>query len=196
EETRKRIFDPFFTTKEMERGTGMGLSSAYGIIKNHGGFITVYSEPGQGATFNIYLPASEKKAIADEKPSDELLTGTGTVLLIDDEDMILTVGEEILNLIGYDVITASSGQEAINTYRKNRNRIKMVILDMIMPEMSGSETYNGLKEINPEVTVLLSSGYSLNGKAKDILNSGCDGFIQKPFTMIQLSQKISEILNK
>lgn len=195
EDTRKRIFDPFFTTKEMERGTGMGLSSAYGITKNHGGFITVYSEPGQGSTFNIYLPASEKKAIEDEKPSEELLTGTGTVLLIDDEDMILAVGEELLNLLGYDVMTASSGQEAINAYRNNHDKITIVILDMIMPGMSGSETYNSLKEIDPDVIVLLSSGYSLNGKAKDILNSGCDGFIQKPFTMIQLSQKISEILN-
>ncbi|MCJ7772764.1 MAG: PAS domain S-box protein, partial [Desulfobacterales bacterium] len=196
EETKKKIFDPFFTTKAKQRGTGMGLSSAYGIIKNHNGFINVYSEPGQGSTFYIYLPASEKKVIAIKEPSEELVNGTGTVLLVDDEDMILSVGEKILNMLGYDVMTASSGQEAIDTYRENRDKINLVILDMIMPKMSGSETYDSLKEINPDVTVLLSSGYSLNGKAKDILNKGCAGFIQKPFTMKQLSQKIGGILNK
>ncbi|MCJ7774433.1 MAG: response regulator, partial [Desulfobacterales bacterium] len=196
EEIQKKIFDPFFTTKEKERGTGMGLSSAYGIIKNHKGFINVYSKPGEGSTFNIYLPASEKKAIVIKEPSEELLKGTGTILLVDDEDMILNVGEKILNRIGYEVITASSGHEAIDLYRKNRDRINLVILDMIMPKMSGSETYDSLKAIHPDVTVLLSSGYSLDGRAKDILNKGCDGFIQKPFNMKQLSQKISEILSK
>jgi len=196
EETRKRIFDPFFTTKEMERGTGMGLSSAYGIIKNHGGFITVYSEPGHGSTFGIFLPASKKKAVEDKKSPAKMIKGSGTVLLIDDEDPVLEVGEEILHLLGYEVMTAKKGQDAIHIYRENHENILLVILDMIMPEISSSEVYDELKKINPDIIVLLSSGYSINGKASEMLNSGCDGFIQKPFTMIQLSQKISEILNK
>ncbi|MCJ7771573.1 MAG: response regulator, partial [Desulfobacterales bacterium] len=193
-EIQQKIFNPFFTTKEKERGTGMGLSSTYGIIKNHGGFITVYSEPGHGSTFNIYLPASDKKAINDIKDTTQIVKGSGTILLIDDEKMILTVGKKLINKLGYDVVTASSGQEGISAYEKKPDDINMVILDLIMPGMTGSETFENLKKIDPNAKILLSSGYSLDGKAKEILKKGCDGFIQKPFNINQLSQKLSEIL--
>ncbi len=194
--TQQRIFDPFFTTKEMGRGTGLGLASVYGIIKNHGGFIDVYSEKGEGTTFNIYLPASEKEVDKEKKSQEEVLKGAETVLLVDDEDMIVEVGQEIIENLGYEVLISKSGNEAIEIYKKNYDRIDMVILDMIMPEMGGGETYDKLKEINPGIKVLLSSGYSIDGEATKILERGCNGFIQKPFYMADFSKNIREILDK
>jgi CheY-like chemotaxis protein len=196
-ETRERIFEPFFTTKEMGRGTGLGLASVYGVIKNHGGYINVYSEIDQGTAFTIYLPASRKKIEKQiEKTVATLALGTGTILLIDDEEMIIKVGKELLQELGYDVLSARSGQEAIELYGKNADKIDLVIMDMIMPGMGGGETFDRLKKINPEIKVLLSSGYSINGQASKILERGCDGFIQKPFNLIQLSDKISQIISK
>ena len=194
-ETRERIFEPFFTTKEMGRGTGLGLASVYGVIKNHGGYINVYSEIDQGTTFTIYLPASRKKIEKQiEKTVATLALGTGTILLIDDEEMIIKVGKELLQELGYDVLSARSGQEAMELYEKNADKIDLVIMDMIMPGMGGGETFDRLKKINPDIKVLLSSGYSINGQASKILERGCDGFIQKPFNLIQLSDKISQII--
>jgi len=194
--TIQRIFDPFFTTKEMGRGTGLGLASVYGIIKNHDGIIDVFSKKGDGATFSIYLPASDKQIIEEKEMPRELLKGVEMVLLVDDEDSIVDVGGEILHMMGYQVLSARSGKEAVQLYQKSQATIDIVVLDMIMPEMGGEETYDTLKEINPKVKVLLSSGYSIDGKAKEILEKGCDGFIQKPFTVEELSQKIREILDK
>ncbi|UCD91060.1 MAG: response regulator, partial [Desulfobacterales bacterium] len=196
EATHKRIFYPFFTTKEMGRGTGLGLASAYGIIKNHNGIINVYSEKGEGTTFNIYLPASEKEVIEDKKLVKYVLNGSETVLFVDDEDTIIDVGKSMLEKIGYQVLIAKNGREAIEIYNKNMDKIKIVILDMIMPAMGGGETYDTLKEINPDIKVLLSSGYSINGQATEIIERGCNGFIQKPFNVADLSQKIREILGK
>ena len=196
ETTIQRIFDPFFTTKEMGRGTGLGLASVYGIIKNHDGIIDVFSKKGEGATFSIYLPASDKKIIEEKEMPREILKGVEMVLLVDDEDSIVDVGGEILHMMGYQVLSARSGKEAVELYQKNQATIDIVVLDMIMPEMGGEETHDKLKEINPKVKVLLSSGYSIDGKAKEILEKGCDGFIQKPFTVEELSQKIREILDK
>ena len=196
EATQERIFEPFFTTKKMGRGTGLGLASAYGIIKNHGGFIEVESETGKGAAFHIYLPASTKEVTEEAEAMEEVLTGTETILLVDDELMIIEVGQEILDALGYEVLPAMSGQEAIDVYAANKDAVDMIILDMIMPGMSGGETYDLLKEINPDIRVLLCSGYSLSGQATEILERGCDGFIQKPFKIRELSVKIREILDK
>jgi CheY-like chemotaxis protein len=196
-ETQERIFEPFFTTKEMGRGTGLGLASVYGVIKNHGGYINVYSEIDQGTTFSIYLPASRKKIQKEiEKTVPTVAMGTGTILLIDDEEMIIKVGEELLRELGYEVLSARSGQEAIELYQQNADKIDLVIMDMIMPGMGGGETFDRLKRINPDIKVLLSSGYSINGQASKILERGCDGFIQKPFNLIQLSDKIQGIIVK
>ncbi|MDY6988351.1 MAG: PAS domain S-box protein [Thermodesulfobacteriota bacterium] len=192
--TRQRVFEPFFTTKEMGGGTGLGLASAYGIIKNHGGIIDVYSEPGQGATFNIYLPASEKEIEKDAEPLVDVLEGTETVLLVDDEDMIIEVGREMLTALGYKVIAASSGRRALELYEEKKGEIDMVVLDLVMPDMGGAEVYERLKEISPKVKVLLSSGYSMDDRAQDILKRGCNGFIQKPFNMNELSVKLRQIL--
>ncbi|MES0447488.1 MAG: PAS domain S-box protein, partial [Desulfobacterales bacterium] len=197
ETTQQRIFEPFFTTKEMGRGTGLGLASVYGIIKNHGGFINVYSEKSVGTTFNFYLPASKDQVLEQEKVlSKTVLKGSETILLVDDEDMIIDVSQDILKLLGYNVLTAKSGEEAIQAYKKNQDKIDMVVLDMIMPGMNGGEAYNKLKEINPGIKVLLSSGYSLNEQAVEILERGCNGFIQKPFNTPDLSKKMREILDK
>jgi len=195
-ETQAKIFDPFFTTKEMSRGTGLGLASSYGIIKNHDGFIEVKSQAGQGSTFTISLPASEKDIEIDEyRPFSEIKLGSGMVLLVDDEDIIINVGRQLLEKLGYDVLVAKSGMEAIDILKTQPEDIDLVILDMIMPDMSGGDTFDYLKAINPDIKVLLSSGYSLTGQATDILKRGCNGFIQKPFRMNELSLKIEEILS-
>jgi len=196
-DTQVRIFEPFFTTKEMGRGTGLGLASVYGIIKNHGGYINVYSEVGQGTTFTIYLPASVKSIQPEAKTvAPTVVTGNGTILFVDDEKMIIDVGQELLQELGYDVLTASNGQDAIEIYRQKSAQIDLVIMDLIMPGLSGGETFDRLKKINSQVKVLLSSGYSINGQAAKILERGCDGFIQKPFNLNQLSEKIQGIIAK
>jgi len=193
---QQRIFDPFFSTKDMGRGTGLGLASAYGIIKGHDGYIDVESRKGEGATFSIYLPASEKKIAKAAKITEKLLKGTETVLLVDDEEIILDVGRDLLKAMGCRVIAARDGREAVEMYQKNQDDIDIVILDMIMPNISGGDTYDRMKEIKPHIKVLLSSGYSIDGQATDILNRGCNGFIQKPFTINKLSAAIRQILDK
>ena len=194
-ETQERIFEPFFTTKEMGRGTGLGLASVYGIVKSHGGYINVYSEKERGTVFTIYLPASEKKIVRErDTVAAPIVRGSGTILLIDDEKMILDVGIELLDELGYEVISAMSGNEAVEVFKNDRDKIDLIIMDMIMPGMGGGETYDRLKEIDPDIKVLLSSGYSINGQATKILRRGCDGFIQKPFNMNQLAEKVQEIL--
>ncbi|MBF0559820.1 MAG: PAS domain S-box protein, partial [Nitrospirae bacterium] len=195
ENIQKRIFDPFFTTKELGKGTGLGLASAYGIVRNHGGTINVCSEKGKGATFSIYLPASGKMPVLNKKEPAEIGKKAGTILLVDDQDVVIEIGGEMLKALGYNVLSAKSGNEAIELYNKNKEGVHLVILDMILPTVSGGEIYDKLKEINPNVKVILSSGYSIEGEAAKILERGCDGFIQKPFTMEELSRKIYEVLN-
>jgi two-component system, cell cycle sensor histidine kinase and response regulator CckA len=194
EKTRKRVFEPFFTTKEMGRGTGLGLASVYGIVKGHGGIINVYSEKGHGATFTIYLPASESQRIDQAIDQEKLLEGNETILLIDDEETILEVSKEILETLGYKVILATSGRDALAIYESRKDEIDLIILDMIMPEISGGVLYDALKSINPEVKVILSSGYSMNGQASLIMERGCNAFIQKPFSMNDLAKKVRKVL--
>ena len=194
-ETQQRIFDPFFTTKGVGTGTGLGLASAYGIVSNHQGIIEVDSDKARGTTFTIFLPASDQRAA--EKPSrpTQRLHGNETLLLVDDEEMILNVGTQMLTRLGYTVLTAQTGQAAIDIYRRQMDTIAMVILDMIMPVMSGRDIFERLLEIDPGIKTLLSSGYSIDGQAAEILKRGCKGFLQKPFTLDALSQKIREILD-
>ena len=189
-----RIFDPFFTTKERGRGTGLGLASAYGIIKNHSGFITVTSRKEDGSTFYIYLPASNRKL--EEKapaPNSQVAGGSESILLVDDETIVLDAVGNMLRHLGYNVKTANSGAQAVETYRAHKQEIDLVILDMVMPGMGGSDTFNQLREINPEVRVILCSGYSADGHAAEILERRCQGFMQKPFTLSKLSQKLHEV---
>ena len=194
--TTERIFDPFFSTKGLGKGTGLGLASVYGIIKAHGGYIDVESKKGSGTTFKIYLPGAEKKVQTVAKSARQIIEGSETVLLVDDEPMVLEVGINMLKKLGYTVLEAKGGREAVKVYKANKDKIDLVILDMIMPDRGGGETYDQMKEIDPTVTVLLSSGYSIDGQATEILERGCNGFIQKPFTVKELSGRIRETLEK
>jgi CheY-like chemotaxis protein len=196
EETKQRIFEPFFSTKEMGRGNGLGLASAYGIIRNHHGLITVYSEKNRGTTFNIYLPASEKEIVAEEIHPEKILRGKETILLVDDEDMVVEVGRPMLEFLGYQVLVARGGKQAVKVYEGNEMAVAIVLLDMIMPDLSGKETYERLRAINPDIKVLLVSGYSMNGQAIEMIRHGCKGFIQKPFTLSQISQRIRKALDQ
>ena len=196
QKTIHKIFDPFFTTKSMGGGTGLGLASVYGIVKNHHGAISVYSEVGKGSTFRIYLPATDKVAQKEKTAVEgDLKKGTETILLVDDEELILDVGRQVLQMLGYRVITASSGKEAVQIYKKEKNTIDLSVIDMIMPEMNGGELYDRLKEADSNIKVILSSGYSMNDQALEILKKGCNGFIQKPFNMAQISEKIREVID-
>ena len=190
-----RIFEPFFTTKEMGRGTGLGLASAYGIVKNHDGAIDLESRLGEGATFYIYLPASDAAADRETEIPETIARGAGTILLVDDEKIVLDVGKDMLESLGYRVLTASGGRQAMGVFGLTHREVDMVILDMIMPDMGGGAVFDLLKTIDPHVKVLLSSGYSLSGQAEEIMSRGCAGFIQKPFSLEQLSLKIRELFD-
>jgi two-component system cell cycle sensor histidine kinase/response regulator CckA len=196
EKIQKRIFDPFFTTKEMGRGTGLGMASVYGIVQNHKGIITVCSKEGYGTTFNIYLPASEKVAIKPTKMAkDEVMKGTETILLVDDEEQVLDTAKQMLEYLGYTVLVAHGGEEAWALYQDNRDRIDLVILDMIMPGIGGGEVYDRMKALDPDEKVILSSGYSLGGETAEVFERGANAFIQKPFSIIELSYKIREVID-
>jgi two-component system cell cycle sensor histidine kinase/response regulator CckA len=196
EEVRQRIFDPFFSTKATGKGTGLGLASVYGIIKNHGGYIEVQSQKGQGSQFSIFLPASAKQVLTIAESAPEIIKGSGTILMVDDEEMVLDVGARVLKKLGYTVLESNNGRNAVELYEKLQDKINLVVLDIVMPDMGGAEVYDRLKEINPDVKVLLSSGYSIDDQPSEILERGCDDFIQKPFSLKAMADKIAGILSK
>jgi PAS domain S-box-containing protein len=193
-EVMERIFDPFFTTKQMGRGTGLGLASVYGIVKSHGGYIEVNSRKGQGATFSLYFPASDQKVVKKPEDLHSPVRLRGTVLLVDDEPDVLAVTTAMLETMGFNVVSADSGREALALYRSDASRFDLVILDMIMPEMSGGELLDRLMAVEPNAKVLLASGYAIEGQASELLKRGCAGFIQKPFGYKDLSAKLEQIL--
>ena len=196
ETTRQQIFDPFFTTKEKGHGVGLGLASSYGIIKNHGGIITVSSELGHGSTFNILLPVSEKIPHKEVSFQEKLVKGSETVLLVDDEVKIIEVAKPMLELMGYHVISVQSGEHAVDVFRRKADDIDLVILDLIMPGMDGGKVFDRIREIKPAMRVILSSGYAIGGPAEEIMQRGCSGFIQKPYNISELSQIVRKILDE
>ena len=193
--TQARIFEPFFTTRERGRGTGLGLASVYGIVESHGGFITVESQLNVGTTFTLFLPATDRPSVPEKRDEPSVQRGSGTILVVDDEELVLRVCVRLLRSLGYDVMTASSGQECIELVRKHGEKVSLVILDMMMPVMSGRQTYQELSQIAPSLKVLIASGFSLEGQARELLALGCSGFIQKPFGLAVLSTKVQEVLS-
>ncbi len=191
---KERIFEPFFTTKEMGHGAGLGLASAYGIIKGHNGLIDVKSERGQGTMFSIYLPVSKKKVVSQDKLESKMMRGKETVLIVDDEKTITDVIGEMLSGLGYKVLIAGSGEQAVDIYGDKKDEIDLVILDMIMPGIGGGEAFDRIMALNSKARVILSSGYSLTGQAKEIMNRGVRAFLQKPFHLEDLSQKVRDVL--
>lgn len=196
EHTRSQMFEPFFTTKEKRGGTGMGLASAYGTLRNHGGAVDVKSMPGQGTVVKVYLPQLLEE-MEDSQPeafdSAEEVSGA-CVLLVDDEEFVIDTARRMLAVSGFTVHVCRNGAQALRWYTNHWQEVDLVLLDMVMPEMGGRETYMEMKKINPDVRVLLSSGYSVDGDAREIIDAGCDGFIQKPYRRTELTGKISEIL--
>ena len=188
------IFEPFFSTKN-GKGTGLGLASVYGIVKAHHGYIDVKSEVAKGTTFKIYLPSLDADIAVRPKSESRLIDGHETILIVDDENDILETTRGLLSKLGYSVMTASSGQMALDIYKENHQAVDLVILDMIMPEISGSELYPRLRQINPKVKVLLSSGYNQNEHVQKLITLGCNGFIHKPYTLSQLTAEIDSIIN-
>lgn len=192
-ETVDRIFDPFFTTKF--QGRGLGLAAVDGIVRNHNGYIAVDTVSGQGSTIRIWLPASDGKSMPAHLPGTSVHHERYRILVVEDDETILGVMREMLERIGYRVLTAATGQEALQIVEDAGDSVALVILDIILPDLSAPDIFNRLKTLQPELRVLLVSGYSVDGPAKDILAAGADGFLQKPVDLTELTRKIESILN-
>ncbi len=191
-----RIFEPFFTTKEVGKGTGMGLAMVYGIVKNHGGSIQLYSEPGMGTTFRIYFPTAEAEEDMAMHAESPVVSGCGTILLVDDEEVVRASVSRMLETMGYKVLPAAGGKEAVEIFGQRKDEIVLVIIDMIMPEMSGLACLRRLKKIDPQVKAVLSSGYSMEADLKKARKEGFAEFVQKPFQMAHLSGVISSVIGE
>jgi len=195
-ELQEHIFEPFFTTKETGKGTGLGLAMVYGIVKSHVGYITCMSEPGEGTAFSIYFPIIESEI--DSRVSKEaeapIKGGTETILLVDDEESIRQLGEELLGSFGYAVLTAPDGESALELYEKENEHVDLVILDLSMPGMGGKRCLEKVLKVNPQVKVIIASGYSVNGPTKETIELGARDFISKPFEASHLLKKVREVL--
>jgi CheY-like chemotaxis protein len=195
-EEMKHIFEPFYTTKDKSKGHGLGLPVCYGIIKSHKGFINLYSEKGKGACFKIYLPATGEKIEALENIKEKVYEkGTGTIMIVDDDIQVIELAKRVLERNGYTVILAQTGGEAIEVYNNKKDAINLILLDYIMPGLSGKETFEELKKINPEVKVIISTGYSMSIHSDDLLKLGVKGLLQKPFAVTELLKEINDVLN-
>ena len=191
-----KIFDPFFTTKDKDKGTGLGLAMVYNIIKQHSGIIKIYSELSVGTTFKIFIPAYESEIeLIESKREESIPTGTGTVLVVDDQEVIRVTSKSILEECGYTVMTGNNGEEAIEIFKQNRDKIDLIIIDLVMPILSGEEALKKIRAISPNQKVVLASGFKQDKRVQTILESGDIGYIQKPFTMEALANIVSEMLN-
>jgi PAS domain S-box-containing protein len=192
-EVIEHIFEPFFTTKEVGKGTGLGLAAVYGTVKNHNGEISVESRPGIGSVFKIFLPLVAGEA-DKQSPKGEIVSGSGGILLVDDEDMVRSVGCDLLEGLGYTVYPAENGEHALEVFAAHRSNISLVILDMIMPKMGGSAAFQRLREQAPELKILFCSGFSREGTGNELMELGASGFIQKPYSRSELSRAVAEVL--
>ncbi|HQO08838.1 MAG TPA: response regulator [Clostridiales bacterium] len=195
EEVKSRILDPFFTTRKKGKGSGLGLSSAYGIIKNHDGALEFDSVKFEGSEFRIFLPVTENEFIPSQPVKESFDTKDKTILVVDDEKMVLNATAEMLSYLGYQILKAENGRVAVDIFSNNR-RISCVILDMIMPGMDGEKVFNELRKIDPSVKVIISSGYSMSAKVESMLMNGAKGFLEKPFSMDEISIKLRQVLEQ
>lgn len=191
----QRVFEPFFTTKEVGKGTGLGLAVVYGTVSDHHGSVTISSTPGLGTEFKIYLPLAASTPTPTHK-SEEVFHGSGCVLLVDDEEILRDVGKNILETVGYQVFLAEDGLQALEVYEKEREHISMIILDMLMPRLGGRDTLIKLKELYPDVCVLISSGFHQEGTVDELMQLGASGFLQKPYSLPGLCKVLAEISNR
>jgi PAS domain S-box-containing protein len=199
--TLKHIFEPFYTTKSIGKGTGLGLAIVYGIVKDSEGYITCYSEPGQGTIFRLYFPALERvvenvEQTAQHKELRGLYSNNETILLVDDNKSVLDTACDMLGQYDYRIVAVGSGEEAVEIYKKKGDQIDLVILDIGMPGMGGHRCFKELYKINPKIKVLIATGYSPNGKVKETLEAGAAGYIGKPYRLIDLVKKAREILDR
>jgi PAS domain S-box-containing protein len=193
-EVQRQIFEPFFTTKGVGKGTGLGLAAVYGTVREHQGVITVESRPGAGTRFRIHLPAAAEGQADAAVAGERVVRGGGRILVVDDEALIRELARESLELLGYEVLTAANGSQAIETFRRAPEAVALVILDMVMPELNGRDTFLRLREIDPAVRVLFSSGYAREEKMSDLLALGAMGFVQKPYRIADLSVAVARAL--
>ena len=195
--TLEHIFEPFYTTKEIGKGTGLGLAIVYGIVKNHNGYIMCYSEAGEGTTFKVYLPVVEQEAtLEDERDDVPQIGGTETILIVDDDERIRNLGREVLSNVGYSVVVAPDGESTLDLYSEKMDDIDLIILDLMMPGMGGQKCLKKLLDIDPMVKVIVASGYSPKGPAKDAIDGGAKGFLGKPYELTQMLEMVREILDK
>ncbi|MFO0755559.1 MAG: PAS domain S-box protein [Byssovorax sp.] len=194
EATRARVFEPFFSTKALGRGAGLGLAAVYGIITGHKGAIAVESAPGEGTTFTLWLPVAEEPSKPHAPPAPASAVTRGLVLVVDDEETLLGFAARSLRALGYEALTAASGKEAVAIAREQGDRIALVILDLVMPEMNGSKTFAALREIAPDLKVLLASGYAIDEHAQALLDRGCVGFLSKPFDLKTLDETLRSLV--
>ncbi len=202
QETQTRVFDPFFSTKgtDDKKGRGLGLSTVYGIVKNHDGFILVDSNIGEGASFHVWLPKSDnydlQETVEESHDITQMQEGSETILLVDDEEEVVNIGKNFLEKLGYKPLVARDGLEAVEIFKIHKDKISLVVLDLIMPGMNGSQAFAAIKKIQKNSKILISTGYTVDGEIEDLLNQGCQGFIKKPFSLNEFSHALRKILDK
>jgi signal transduction histidine kinase/CheY-like chemotaxis protein len=194
ESTRQRLFEPFYTTKL--QGRGLGMAAVYGIIRNHGGWIKVDSELDKGTRIIIYFPSADDVPLLEKSSGASVALGTETILLVEDDDVVVDISQKILTRLGYQTLVAKTGEEAIKIFKKTDEKFDLVLLDMKLPDIDGKKIFSAIKETRPGLKVIILSGYSLDGPVQEILDAGADGFIQKPFSLSTLSTQIREVLGK
>lgn len=194
-EVKKHIFEPFFTTKEQGKGTGLGLSAVYGAVRAHNGAVTIYSEEGTGTIVTLYFPLTKNPRQAGTTAEHCSVRGTGTVLIVDDEEIIRRTAKAILESLGYQAITASDGREGLEILKSRGDEIDLILLDMIMPVMGGRETFKQMRHFKPDLKILVSSGFSQDTTLSEMKTIGLNGFIRKPYNQYELSHAVAEILN-
>ena len=196
-ETLSHVFEPFFTTKDVGKGTGLGLSMMYGMVKDHGGAVSVESEPNVGTSFRLYFPAADVPTGDDAAPERaKVVRGSGRILVVDDEPVVRRMVSEMLRAMGYEVTAAGDGLHALDLFRERPDDFDLVILDMIMPRMNGLDTFAAMREISPSVRAIVCSGYSLGMRTEELLKDGVLAFLQKPFRAVRLSRVVADCIRR